>query len=187
MKYCPKCKAEYRDGFNACSDCNMELVDTIPYEQKSTSESSKNNKPLIAAIINGALLFFAINLLGEGLKEPLKAFIPHINMSSPINMSSLLVIPMSIAGAVAVSALSFWFMDTNDYLFFSLTSAITGFCIDMFLKSGGPIGVLFLLNDNSKYLVFMIFAFSLTYTIAFITMLVSLKIMDRIFSKRKMF
>ena len=83
--------------------------------------------------------------------------------------------------------LSFWFMDKNDYVLFSLISAIVGFCIDMFLKSGGPIGILFLLNDNQKYLVFMTFAFLVVYTIAFITMLISLKIMDRIFPKRNVF
>ena len=27
--FCPKCKCEYREGFNFCSDCNMELVETL--------------------------------------------------------------------------------------------------------------------------------------------------------------
>ena len=27
--FCPKCRAEYRDGFHTCSDCNVELVDEL--------------------------------------------------------------------------------------------------------------------------------------------------------------
>jgi len=183
MKYCPKCKAEYRDGFNTCSDCNIELVNTIPYEQDKKA-TSRNKKLLIVAVINGALLFFAINFLGEGLKEPLKTIIPDINMSSPMNMSYFVAIPIGIFGAVVVSMISFWFVDKNDYIFFSLISSIVGFCIDMFLKSGGLLGFLMCLNNSPKYLIFMTFAFSMIYTIAFITMLISLKVMDRMFLKR---
>src|SRR5690242_11312210 len=28
--FCPVCKTEYREGFNICSDCNVELVDALP-------------------------------------------------------------------------------------------------------------------------------------------------------------
>ena len=28
--FCPKCRAEYREGFHTCSDCNIELVDELP-------------------------------------------------------------------------------------------------------------------------------------------------------------
>lgn len=27
--YCPKCKAEFREGFTTCSDCGVALVDTL--------------------------------------------------------------------------------------------------------------------------------------------------------------
>jgi hypothetical protein len=30
--FCPKCKAEYRDGFNTCSDCGVQLVGRLPDE-----------------------------------------------------------------------------------------------------------------------------------------------------------
>lgn len=26
MPFCPKCKSEYREGFDTCSDCNVDLV-----------------------------------------------------------------------------------------------------------------------------------------------------------------
>lgn len=35
--FCPKCRAEYREGFYVCSDCNTDLVDklpTLPAEEK---------------------------------------------------------------------------------------------------------------------------------------------------------
>jgi len=30
--YCPNCRAEYREGFNVCADCNIDLVDALPEE-----------------------------------------------------------------------------------------------------------------------------------------------------------
>jgi hypothetical protein len=29
-RWCPKCGAEYREGFSTCSDCNVALVDAAP-------------------------------------------------------------------------------------------------------------------------------------------------------------
>ena len=29
MPWCPKCKSEYRDGFKICTDCNIELVESL--------------------------------------------------------------------------------------------------------------------------------------------------------------
>lgn len=37
MPWCPKCKAEYREGFTECSTCHVPLVDTLP-EENATSE-----------------------------------------------------------------------------------------------------------------------------------------------------
>lgn len=31
--FCPQCKAEYRDGFYVCTDCNVQLVTEIPSAQ----------------------------------------------------------------------------------------------------------------------------------------------------------
>ena len=30
MPWCPKCKAEYREGFTECAACHVPLVDTLP-------------------------------------------------------------------------------------------------------------------------------------------------------------
>ena len=31
--YCPKCRAEFREGFDTCSDCNVALVESLPPEE----------------------------------------------------------------------------------------------------------------------------------------------------------
>ena len=28
--FCPRCKAEYREGFSRCAECDVELVDNLP-------------------------------------------------------------------------------------------------------------------------------------------------------------
>lgn len=34
MPWCPKCKAEYREGFTECSSCHVPLVDELPEENE---------------------------------------------------------------------------------------------------------------------------------------------------------
>ena len=33
--YCPKCRAEYREGFTTCNDCSVELVESLPPEPQT--------------------------------------------------------------------------------------------------------------------------------------------------------
>lgn len=35
-RYCPKCRTEYRPGFEICTDCGLDLVDALPEENAST-------------------------------------------------------------------------------------------------------------------------------------------------------
>jgi len=37
MKYCPKCRAEYRDGFTQCADCQELLINNLPPIEKPKS------------------------------------------------------------------------------------------------------------------------------------------------------
>ena len=30
--FCPQCRAEYRDGFDVCADCDVKLVEALPTE-----------------------------------------------------------------------------------------------------------------------------------------------------------
>lgn len=36
--FCPKCKCEYREGFNFCADCEIQLVEDLPSEEFEYSE-----------------------------------------------------------------------------------------------------------------------------------------------------
>jgi hypothetical protein len=36
--FCPKCKAEYREGFTKCADCNIDLVPVLPSEPEFPPE-----------------------------------------------------------------------------------------------------------------------------------------------------
>ena len=44
--YCPKCKAEYRDGFYKCSDCDIALVHELPVEPDAEPEYIEYEKVL---------------------------------------------------------------------------------------------------------------------------------------------
>jgi hypothetical protein len=35
---CPNCHTEYRDGYSVCADCNVDLVDVLPYDQELEDE-----------------------------------------------------------------------------------------------------------------------------------------------------
>jgi hypothetical protein len=38
MKYCPQCKAEYRQGFARCADCDVPLMPGLPEAEKAVSK-----------------------------------------------------------------------------------------------------------------------------------------------------
>ena len=39
--FCPECKAEYREAFKVCADCNVPLVDKLPEEKKDYKPERK--------------------------------------------------------------------------------------------------------------------------------------------------
>lgn len=59
--FCPKCRAEYREGFHICSDCNTELVETLPTLPEPEHEFVKFNE--ILATYNPADVVFLKSLL----------------------------------------------------------------------------------------------------------------------------
>jgi len=36
--FCPKCKCEYREGFDFCADCKIQLVEELPSEKFVSEE-----------------------------------------------------------------------------------------------------------------------------------------------------
>ena len=40
--FCPQCGAEYRAGFNRCSDCNVKLVEALPSPDNSVERKLRD-------------------------------------------------------------------------------------------------------------------------------------------------
>ena len=50
MPFCPKCRAEYREGFTKCHDCQLTLVDKLTPE-KTPKETSKKMGPFSGELV----------------------------------------------------------------------------------------------------------------------------------------
>lgn len=48
MMYCPQCRAEYREGFTRCSDCQVELVEVLPALEPGSSVYPEHERPDLA-------------------------------------------------------------------------------------------------------------------------------------------
>ena len=44
MPWCPKCGAEYRDGFTRCASCDVPLVDRLTDEQSKEANKSETER-----------------------------------------------------------------------------------------------------------------------------------------------
>ena len=44
MPWCPKCGAEYRDGFTRCASCDVPLVDRLTDEQSKQANKSETER-----------------------------------------------------------------------------------------------------------------------------------------------
>lgn len=63
--FCPKCSAEYREGFYVCSDCNVDLVDVVT----PAPEPEFVNLKEVLATYNPADVAFLKSLLeSEGIQ-----------------------------------------------------------------------------------------------------------------------
>ncbi len=73
--FCPECKAEYRDGFTTCSDCDVELVDALvePEPEPADADSEEilaiENPVEIGRFLDVRQAEFAVSVLdGSGIK-----------------------------------------------------------------------------------------------------------------------
>ena len=70
--FCPKCKCEYREGFNFCSDCKIELVEKLPSEELQGEESKYSELVTIAETMDFSLIPIVKSILAS---EEIKYFI----------------------------------------------------------------------------------------------------------------
>lgn len=57
MPYCPKCRAEYREGFEVCGSCNVQLVDSMeeipePLSDEHVAEMLRD-RPVLPVVRGG--------------------------------------------------------------------------------------------------------------------------------------
>jgi hypothetical protein len=60
--FCPKCKAEYREGFDTCSDCNVKLVKYLPQPVHKEFSQYIKYEP-VAGYINPAIIAIVKSIL----------------------------------------------------------------------------------------------------------------------------
>lgn len=75
--FCPKCKAEYREGFEECKECNTPLVDVLPQELANQQDyikfvtAYKTSNPGLIAFAKSILEAEGIEyfIKGEGVQD----------------------------------------------------------------------------------------------------------------------
>ncbi|MEG1441813.1 MAG: hypothetical protein RSB38_01555 [Oscillospiraceae bacterium] len=65
--FCPKCKLEFRDGFDYCHDCECPLVDTLPLDLGTKPRPNEREKFLIEAVDEYEADMIVANLKCEGV------------------------------------------------------------------------------------------------------------------------
>ena len=64
--FCPKCKCEYREGFNFCSDCEIELVENLPKEESIVEEFEYSEFVTIAETMDFSIIPIVKSILDSG-------------------------------------------------------------------------------------------------------------------------
>lgn len=100
--FCPKCKSEYREGFNICADCGTKLIKELPSEKRIETEFEYVELTTIAETNNLGLIALAKSILdSEGIKyyiNDMQSYIPgcilfvqiRVPISDAINAKELL-------------------------------------------------------------------------------------------------
>ena len=52
MPWCPKCRAEYRQDFKTCSDCNTDLVDELEQIEKKSDTEYDDEAAYLTSVSN---------------------------------------------------------------------------------------------------------------------------------------
>jgi hypothetical protein len=83
--FCPKCKAEYREGFIKCAGCNLDLVPELPPEQEQYTEWEYINLVNIKTFHSRYEAEFAKGLLSSsGIDAIIKDGLEAVGGAAPI-------------------------------------------------------------------------------------------------------
>lgn len=109
--FCPNCKCEYKEGFNYCSDCNVELVNELPLaeDNKNQGEFSRLSKIVsntIYYLLNGILgfigcyLFLLFATIAATRSQPLP---PDWEKQSKPNTSILFIVLLYLSIVIIIN------------------------------------------------------------------------------------
>jgi tetratricopeptide (TPR) repeat protein len=86
MPYCPKCRAEYREGFTECADCRVPLVDALPAEGASPASQAET---ALRAMLDAGYQAFDDENYDDALVFFNKALVEKQNSIETLNMLGL--------------------------------------------------------------------------------------------------
>ncbi|MBU3180216.1 hypothetical protein [Clostridium psychrophilum] len=64
--FCPKCKCEYREGFDFCSDCNIQLVEELSGDELENEDFEYVELVTIAATTDLCIIPIVKSILDYG-------------------------------------------------------------------------------------------------------------------------
>lgn len=92
MPFCPNCQMEYREGIPRCSDCDIELVDSLPDDALSEVEPEDVDLVEIASFANVSEADMIKELLeSNGIQTIVRGDIDPIGATSGAAPITLLV------------------------------------------------------------------------------------------------
>ncbi len=91
--FCPKCKAEFRDGFTECSDCNTMLINELPDEpEQSIEQEYIDFKELLTTNDQGEIALFKSMFENENITYLVQG--DHISTTLAHGMHARFLVPL---------------------------------------------------------------------------------------------
>jgi hypothetical protein len=100
MPFCPSCRAEYREGFRRCEECDVELVAELPAQRGHDRNPDKMQLAKLASFPNASEAEMIEELLeGNGINAVIRGDVDPIGATSGAEPATLLVDEADLARA----------------------------------------------------------------------------------------
>jgi hypothetical protein len=100
MPFCPSCRAEYRDGFTRCAECDVELVAELPAQNLNERDPDKVKLAELASFPNASEAEMIQELLeSNGINTVIRGDVDPIGATSGAEPATLLVDDNDLARA----------------------------------------------------------------------------------------
>ena len=92
MPFCPKCRSEYRPGFTRCTDCDLELIKSLPEEKPEEFNQADVELIELATFPNSSEAEMIQELLEDnGISTVLRGDVDPLGLASGAESITLLV------------------------------------------------------------------------------------------------